>query len=81
MLEVDCEQSLVFFRFSESRARVRDQRSDETRETSAAAVSLAPSVTSVAICVSRILLDGLQKKERLLVVEFGTDTPINNLFS
>ena len=29
---------------------------------------LAPSVTRVAICVSRILLDGLQKKERLLVV-------------
>ena len=29
---------------------------------------LAPSVTCVAICVSRVLLDGLQKKERLLVV-------------
>ena len=29
---------------------------------------LAPSVTLVAICVSRVLLDGLQKKERLLVV-------------
>ena len=29
---------------------------------------LAPSVMRVAICVSRILLDGLQKKERLLVV-------------
>ena len=29
---------------------------------------LAPSVTRVAICVSRVLLDGLQKKERLLVV-------------
>ena len=28
---------------------------------------LAPSVTRMAICVSRILLDGLQKKERLLV--------------
>ena len=28
----------------------------------------APSVTRVAICVSRVLLDGLQKKERLLVV-------------
>ena len=25
-------------------------------------------VTRVAICVSRVLLDGLQKKERLLVV-------------
>ena len=29
---------------------------------------LAPSVTRVAICVSRVLLDRLQKKERLLVV-------------
>ena len=28
----------------------------------------APSVTRVAICVSRVLIDGLQKKERLLVV-------------
>ena len=27
-----------------------------------------PLVTRVAICVSRVLLDGLQKKERLLVV-------------
>ena len=68
LTEVDCEQSLFFFRFSENRARARDQRSCETRETSGAAVSLAPSVTSVAICVSRVLLDGLQKKERLLVV-------------
>ena len=32
---------------------------------------LAPSVTRVAICVSRLLLDGLQKKERLLVVYLG----------
>ena len=29
---------------------------------------LAPSVTRVAMCVSPVLLDGLQKKERLLVV-------------
>ena len=28
----------------------------------------APSVTRVAICVSSVLLDGLQKKERLLIV-------------
>ena len=44
-----------------------EQRSRETRETRAAA-RLAPSVTRVAIGVSRVLLDGLQKKERLLVV-------------
>ena len=36
-------------------------RSREARETRAA-------VSRVAICVSRVLLDGLQKKERLLVV-------------
>ena len=67
-LEIDGEQFLFFFRFSESRASARDRRIRETRETRAAAVSLAPSVTSVAICVSRVLLDGLRKKERLLVV-------------
>ena len=30
---VDCEQSLFFFRFSESSARARERRSRETRET------------------------------------------------
>ena len=65
-ISLDCEQSLFFFRFSESNALARERRSRETRETRAA--RLAPSVTRVAICVSRVLLDGLQKKERLLVV-------------
>ena len=65
---VDCEQSLFFFRFSESNACARERRSRETRETRACLSRLAPSVTRVAICVSRVLLDGLQKKERLLVV-------------
>ena len=50
-------ESLFFFRFSESNTRARERQSRET-----------PSVTRVAICVSRVLLDGLQKKERLLVV-------------
>ena len=31
-------------------------------------ICVAPSFTRVAICVSRVLHDGLQKKERLLVV-------------
>ena len=35
--EIDCEQSLFFFRFSESNARARERRSRETRETRAAA--------------------------------------------
>ena len=76
---VDCEQSLFFFRFSKGSARARERRSRETCETRAAAREekeslfsclshLAPSVSRVAICVSRVLLDGLQKKERLLVV-------------
>ena len=60
--------SLFFFRFSESSARAREWRSRETRETREAAISLTPSLKRVAICVSRALLDGLQKKERLLVV-------------
>ena len=34
---LDCEQSLFFFRFSESNARARERRSRETRETRAAA--------------------------------------------
>ena len=36
---------------------------------------LAPSVTRVALCVSRSLLDGLQKKERLLVVYSFSSAP------
>ena len=63
---LDCGQSLFFFRFSESNARARERRSRETRETCLSRLAL--SVTRVAICVSRVLLDGLQKKERLLVV-------------
>ena len=59
---------------SESSARAWEKQSRETRETRAAARErreknlfsclshLAPSVTRVAICVSGILLDGLQKK-------------------
>ena len=63
-VSLDCEQSLLFFRFSESNARARERRRRETRETRVAAClsRLAPSVTRVAICVSRVLLDGLQKK-------------------
>ena len=34
---IDCEQSLFFFRFSESSAGARERRSRETRETMAAA--------------------------------------------
>ena len=50
---LDCEQSLFFFRFSKGSARAK---------------RLAASVTRVALCVSRVLLDGQQKKQRLLVV-------------
>ena len=71
-LYLDCERSLFFFRFSESSARAREQRSRKTCETRAIS-RLAPSVTRVAInCMSRVLLDGLQKKERLLVVYVNT---------
>ena len=34
-LFIDCEQSLFFFRFSESNVRARERRSRETRETRA----------------------------------------------
>ena len=39
--KIDCEQSLFFFRFSESNPRARERRSRETRETRAAAISHA----------------------------------------
>ena len=67
----ETSSSLFFFRFSESSARAREWQSRETRETREAAISLnslTPSLKRVAICVSRALLDGLQKKGRLLVV-------------
>ena len=38
-LELDCEQSLFFFRLSKSGARARERRSRETRQTRAAAIS------------------------------------------
>ena len=40
--ELDCEQSLFFFRFSKSNARARERRSRETRETRAAAREASP---------------------------------------
>ena len=58
-VSLDCEQSLFFFRFSESNARARERRSREKRETCLSRLAL--SVTRVAIFVSRVLLDGLQK--------------------
>ena len=61
---VDCEQSLFCFRFSESSGA----RGSGEAPRRAKRGCLAPSVTRVAICVSRVLLDGLRKKERLLVV-------------
>ena len=73
--QLDCEQSLFFFRFSESNARARERRSRETREPRPLP---SRAVTRVAICVSRVLLDVLQKKERLLVVYPPTSSP--NLF-
>ena len=65
-IKLDCEQSLFFFRFSKGSARARAAKTRDARNEGLS--HLAPSVTRVAICVSRILLDGLQKKERLLVV-------------
>ena len=63
--QLDSEQSLFFFRFSESNARARERRSGETR---------------VAICVSRVLLDGLQKKrETARSLTLNATTLQNNL--
>ena len=46
----------------------RERRSRETRETWASASPVSHHQSRVAICVFRVLLDGLQKKERPLVV-------------
>ena len=61
-LLLDCEQSLFFFRFSKGSAHARASGEAARR------AKRGPSVSRVAIRVSRVLLDGLQKKERLLVV-------------
>ena len=60
--KIDCEQSPFFFRFSESNARARERRSRETRETRASASPVSRHQSRLAICVFRVLLDGLQKK-------------------
>ena len=56
---IDCEQSRFFFRFSGSNARAR---SGEAVRRAKRGRQPEPSVTRVAICLSRVLLDGLQKK-------------------
>ena len=66
LLRLDCEHSLFFFRFNGGRAHARAS-SGETR----AAASGSSCVFSHASChlrISRVLLDGPRKKERLLVV-------------
>ena len=82
---LDCEQSLFFFRFSnrfsKGSARARDARNEGSsprrkKERDSCFSHLAPSVTRVAICVSRVLLDGLQKKESLFVVYWKSKQPI-----
>ena len=52
---IDCEQSLLFFRFSEGSASERERRSRERRETRAL-------VTRVVICVSRTFYSTDQEK-------------------
>ena len=64
---LDCEQSLFFFRFIKGRARAKRGRQSVKKNIFSCLSHLAPSVTRVTICVSRVLLEGLQKQERLLV--------------
>ena len=68
-VELDCEQSLFFFRFSESSARAREGQSRETRETRAAAsafLRLQSRAWSFAY-LARFARQ-TKEKERLLVV-------------
>ena len=65
---VDSEQSLFFFRFSESNARARERRSRETRETRAAARERASPVSrhqsrAWPLRVSRFARRTTEKKE------------------
>ena len=48
---LDCEQSLFFFRFSKGSARARAAKPRDARNEGGS--HFAPSVTRVAICVSR----------------------------
>ena len=64
---LDCEQSLFFFRFIKGSARAKRGRQSVKKNIFSCLSHLAPSVTRVTICVSRVLLEGLQKQERLLV--------------
>ena len=60
--QIDCEQSLFFFRFSKGSAHARERAAKPRDARNEGLSHLAPSVTRVAICVSRVLLDGLKKK-------------------
>ena len=68
---LDWEQSLFFFRLSESNARARERRSRETRETRAAAClsHLAPSESHLISLISRH-----QSRGRLRVSRFARRT-------
>ena len=78
---IDCEQSLFFFRFSEGSARSRECRAARNEvgiPRRKKRVSFLVPLPSRALnherghlCVSRLLLDGPRKKERLLVVYRG----------
>ena len=62
---LDCEQSLLFFRFSKGSARARERCSPrrEKRDSLFSCLSrLAPSVTRVVICVSRAFFSTNQEK-------------------
>ena len=65
---LDCEQSLFFFRFSESNARARERRSCETRETRAARghlrVSRFARRTTEKIETTRSLENRMKKNSR-----------------
>ena len=62
--EIDCEQSLFFFRFSESNARARERRSRETRETRAAASPVSRHQSRAwPLRVSRFARRTTEKKE------------------
>ena len=77
--EIDCEQSLFFFRISEGSARERERRAAKPRDVRneggsprrkkrvslfSCLSNLAPLVTRVVICVSRTFCSTDQRKKR-----------------
>ena len=76
-IEVDCEQSLVFFRFSKGSARAHERWAVKPPDARHEVSSLQSHAWSFA-CLGRFA-QRIKKKERLLVVYYRRGTPIQGI--